>query len=516
MQVEAFLERSAATHPDKTALVCDNRRLSYGWIEEQSNRLAYGLVANGIERGDRVAVYLDNSAETVLSIFAILKAGAVLVLVNPASKAEKLTYLLNDSGAKALITRDDKVRRAGSDWRETPALEFVLVAGDGLRVAPAAQRLILWKDLTDTAGGLPPPAKRSIDQDIAALIYTSGTTGTPKGAIMTHFNMVAAATSVAAYLGNTPADVILNVLPLSFSYGLYQVLTGFQAGATVVLERSFTYPHAVLQRLMDERATGFAIVPTIAAVLLQMDLTDYRFPALRYLTNAGAALPSEHVKQLRRLLPHTSLYLMYGLTECKRVSYLLPDQVDRRPTSVGKPMPNVEAYIVNEEGKQLPRGEVGELVVRGANVMRGYWNLPEETDKVLKPGPVPGERVLYTGDLFRSDNEGYLYWIGRRDDMIKSRGEKISPKEVENVLYQLAAVSMAAVVGVPDPLLGQAVKAVITLKIGAHLTEAEVLRHCARHLDDFMVPKLLEFRESMPRTAAGKIDRREIAGQAAL
>jgi len=205
---------------------------------------------------------------------------------------------------------------------------------------------------------------------------------------------------------------------------------------------------------------------------------------------------------------------MFGLTECKRVSYLPPEQVDARPTSVGKAMPNVEAYIVDEQGQRLPPGEVGELVVRGSNVMKGYWELPEETARMLRPGPVPEERVLYTGDLFRMDEEGYLYWVGRKDDIIKSRGEKVSPKEVENVLYGLEGVTMAAVIGVPDEVLGQAVKAVVTLKEGSRLTEKDVLRHCTRHLEEFMVPKLVEIRESMPRTPTGKIDKRELAARA--
>jgi acyl-CoA synthetase (AMP-forming)/AMP-acid ligase II len=291
------------------------------------------------------------------------------------------------------------------------------------------------------------------------------------------------------------------------------VLTGLKIGGTVVLEPSFTYPHAVLQRMMDERVTGLAIVPTVAAILLQMDFSTYRFPHLRYITNAGAALPTPHIPKLRERFPQTRLYLMYGLTECKRVSYLPPDQLDRRPTSVGKPMPNVEAYIVDEHGQRLPPGDVGELVVRGSNVMKGYWNLPEETARALKPGLLPGEKVLHTGDLFRMDEEGYLYWIGRVDDIIKSRGEKVSPREVENVLYGLEGVAMAAVIGVPDAVLGQAVKAVITVIEGMHLTLNDVLRHCARHLEDYMIPSLVEFREAMPKTAAGKIDKQELAQQ---
>jgi long-chain acyl-CoA synthetase len=241
-----------------------------------------------------------------------------------------------------------------------------------------------------------------------------------------------------------------------------------------------------------------------------MDLTQYHFPCLRYITNTGAALPTQHIMKLRELFPQTRVYSMFGLTECKRVSYLPPSQLDIRPTSVGKAMPNVEVYIVDEQGHRLPPGQVGELVVRGSNVMQGYWELPEETAKMLKPGPLPGERVLYTGDLFQMDAEGYLYWIGRKDDFIKSRGEKVSPKEIENVLYSLEGVALAAVVGVPDKILGQAIKAVITLQEGAHLTDKDILRYCAKHLEEFMIPKLVEFRTSMPRTSNGKIDKKEL------
>lgn len=511
MRVEAFLERSATQCPDKTALVCGEQRLTYRRIDEQANQLANGLIGLGVRRGDRVAVCLDNSVETVLSIFAILKAGGIFVLLNAAIKPEKLTFMLNDSGARMLITRTRKAVSLQASLPQIPQLETVLVAGNDADFHAESKRIISWDELMAAhRESAEPPSGRGIDLDLAGLIYTSGSTGRPKGVMMSHFNMVAAATSVTEYLENTSSDVILTVLPLSFSYGLYQALTAFQVGATVVLEKSFAYPHAILQRLMEERATGFAIVPTISAVLLQLDLSAYPMEHLRYLTNAGAALPPEHVPQIRKWLPRTKLFLMYGLTECKRVSYLPPDQLDNRPESVGKPMPNVEVYVVDEGGRRLPAGEVGELVVRGANVMRGYWNLPEETDRVLRPGPVPGERVLHTGDLFRIDDEGFLYFVGRRDDIIRSGSEKVSPTEVENVLYRLDGVSLAAVVGVPDRLLGSAVKAIITLKDGAQLSESDVLRHCARYLEDIMVPKVLEFRTSMPRNEAGKIDKRKL------
>lgn len=513
MQVEEFLELSVRRFPDKTALVCGDRRLSYGEIEVQCNRLAHALIREGLQRGDRVAVYLENSLEAVVSVFAILKAGAIFLVVNPTTKADKLLYILNNCRAAALITDSRRAAGLSHCWVQLPHLRSVVVAGKdaedplegGLRPL-SLERTLQQLDLPSE-----PPAKGRIDIDLAALIYTSGSTGRPKGVMLTHLNIVSAATSITTYLESAPSDVILNVLPLSFDYGLYQVLMAFKVGATLVLERSFTYPYAVLEKLVSERVTGFPIVPTISAVLLQLDLTQHEFPSLRYITNTAAALPTDHIRRLRALFPHVKLYSMYGLTECKRVSYLPPDQVDVRPTSVGRGMPNEEVYVVDGEGRRVGPGVTGELVVRGSNVMKGYWELPEETAKVLKPGSYPGEKALHTGDLFRTDEEGYLYFVGRKDDIIKSRGEKVSPKEVEDVLYSLDGVAEAAVVGVPDAVLGQAIKAVITLREGAHLTDQDLLRHCAQHLEEFAVPKFVEFRDSLPKTSSGKISKRELS-----
>ncbi len=274
--------------------------------------------------------------------------------------------------------------------------------------------------------------------------------------------------------------------------------------------RSFLYPFAVISRLKEERATGFPIVPTISAILLQMEeLRKESFPHLRYLTNTAAALPVSHIRGLRELFPGASLYSMYGLTECKRVSYLPPAELDRRPTSVGKGMPNEQVYLVDGQDNVIDEpGVVGQLVVRGANVMQGYWELPEETARTLRPGRWPWERALYTGDLFRMDEEGYLYFVARGDDIIKTRGEKVSPKEVENVLYEHPDVLEAAVVGVPDATLGEAIKAYVVARPGRTLTAKDVVAHCMRHLEDFMVPKIVEFRDGLPKTTTGKITKK--------
>jgi amino acid adenylation domain-containing protein len=517
MQVEAFLENSAKRSPDKVALVCGNRRWTYSELERAANQLAHALLAEGVRHGDRVAVCLENSSEAVIAIFAILKAGAVFMMFNPTTKTDKLAYVLNNSRAAAMISSGRKLQGLDEVWYQTPHLKSLVAVGPAAPIpAPPDKSLCSWDELlTRHAADVLPPTKQAIDIDLAALIYTSGSTGNPKGVMLTHLNMVSAATSITTYLGNTPDDIILNVLPLSFDYGLYQVLMAFKFGGTIIVERSFTYPHAVLQKLVAERATGFPLVPTMAAILLQMDLSRYDLSSLRYVTNTGAALPVEHILRLRALLPHATVFSMYGLTECKRVSYLPPEQLDVRPGSVGRGMPNEEVFLVDDEGNRLGPGATGQLVVRGANVMKGYWELPAETDKVLKPGPLPGEKVLYTGDIFRNDLDGYLYFVGRKDDIIKSRGEKVSPKEVENALCSHAEVVEAAVIGVPDAILGQAIKAIVTRRNGSSLTVQDLLRHCAARLEDFMVPQIIEFCDTLPKSANGKVDKRALAGAVA-
>ncbi len=476
-----FLEVSANERPSKTALVCGSTRLCYRALDQWANRIANALASQGIERGDRVAICMENSPGAAAAIFGVLKAGAVMVPVNPSTKAGKLAYLLADCGAKVLIANRPNV---GIRLLDPSAVhEFSSVA----------------------------PPNRSIDMDLAAIIYTSGSTGKPKGVMLTHLNMVSAANSITSYLENTADDIVLSVLPLSFDYGLYQLFMAIKIGGTLVLERGFAYPFQLVEALIRERVTGLPVVPTISAVLLQMDLSKFQFPSLRYITSTAAALPLSHISRLRALFPNVKLFSMYGLTECKRVSYLPPDQIDIRPASVGRGMPNEEVYIVDERGTRLGPNEVGELVVRGSNVMRGYWNLPEETARMLKPGPLPGEMVLHTGDLFRADTEGYLYFVGRTDDIVKCRGEKVSPREIEDVLFAMPQIVEAAVIGVPDIIQGEAIVAFAVTRDGAEVTPRDILRHCAAHLEEYLVPQRAVIVPSLPKSNNGKIDKHELA-----
>jgi long-chain acyl-CoA synthetase len=515
MLVEEFLENSARLRPDKIALICGNERLTYRQIDSEANRLACTLRDAGVQRGDRVVVFLPNSVEAVLAIFAVLKAGAVFVVINATTKADKLIYILNNCRASAMVAWGGSAALVPDVWMSTPHLQSVFMQkvknDQAATVEKEGKKLFRVEEIRQQEGECPRPQRGSIDIDLAALIYTSGSTGRPKGVMVTHLNIVSAATSITTYLENTADDIVIDVLPLAFDYGLYQMLMMFKVGGTLVLQDSFAFPNVVLEKIVSENVTGFPIVPTISAILLQTDLTKYSFPKLRYITNTAAALPVDHIRKLRALFPHVKLYSMYGLTECKRVSYLPPDQLDIRPASVGRGMPNEEVYIVDERGERVGPGIVGELVIRGANVMKGYWELPEETDRCLKPGTLPGEKVLYSGDLFRADEEGYLYFVGRKDDIIKTRGEKVSPREVEDVIYGLDGVAEVAVIGVPDPILGSAIKAVLTVRPGANLTAQDVLRHCSTRLEDFMMPKVVEFLASMPKTESGKISKRIIA-----
>jgi acyl-CoA synthetase (AMP-forming)/AMP-acid ligase II len=283
---------------------------------------------------------------------------------------------------------------------------------------------------------------------------------------------------------------------------------GFKMGCTVVLERSFTYYHAVMQKVVEEKVTGLPIVPTISAILLNMDLSKFDLSHLRYITNTAAALPTSHIRQLRERLPHVSIYSMYGLTECKRVCYLPPTEIDNKPDSVGIAMPGTEAFVVDDDGNRVPPGTIGELVVRGPNVMLGYWENPEATAKRLKPGMIRREEVLYTGDLFKTDSEGFFYFVGRTDDIIKSRGEKVAPKEIENVLYAHEGIKEAAVLGFTDPVLGQKIKAFVSLNQGFELTDKQILFYCRQNLEDIMVPQEVEVRNTdLPKNSNGKIDK---------
>lgn len=500
MLLSDYIKEAARKFPDKPSIVVSGHAYSFREIDRSSDCLACEFQDLGLRRGDRVAVMLDNSLEMVVALWGALKAGAVFMPVSPGIKADKLGFLLNDSGAACLVVATHLRQRVQDAITLTSfSGSIIWVGGSSHGAGVKFEEIICQPHQFPKKSGL-------IDQDLCLIIYTSGSTGNPKGVMMTHQNICNNVWSISTYLQNRAEDIVLSVLPLSFDYGLFQILTGARVGFTVVLERSFAYPYDVLKRIGEYRVTGLPGVPTIFAKLLEFaPFENLDLSSLRYLSNTAAPLPSAHIRALRQFLPQAAIFSMYGLTECTRVSYLEPTRLESKITSVGRAMPNSEVYIVDGEGRRCPPGEMGELVVRGSSVMRGYWRRPEETAKTLREGEIPGEKVLFTGDLFWQDEEGDLYFVGRRDDVFKCRGEKVSPREVEACLYELDSVAEVAVVGVPHPSDGMAVKAHVVPRDGHNLSEELLRKHCLSRLEPLLVPRFFELCTSLPKTDSGKI-----------
>lgn len=505
MLVHDFLTESARRYPDKSAVVDGDQRIAYAQLDERTNQLARAMGDSGVGRGDRVIVFLPNSIDMAIAIYATLKAGAVFVPVNTAVKAKKLSYISRNCSAVALITDASGARAIGDTMNHWSALSL-LVLTDEIESSPVRLRQLSYPQIfANVSAG--PPLIPVIDKDLACLIYTSGSTGEPKGVVCGHDNVVFVSGSIVTYLENCSEDIVINVLPFSFDYGLYQLLMVVRFGGTLVLENAFAFPAAILRTVERERVTGLPVVPTLVSMFLNADLSRYDLTSLRYVTNTAAALNPTNIQALQRSLPGVCIYSMYGMTECKRTLYLPPDRLVDKPSSVGVAIPGTEVWVEGDEGQKVEPGEIGELVVRGSHVMRGYWGDESLTARCYRKGPNPGERVLYSGDLFRMDEEGLFYFIARKDDIIKTRGEKVAPREVEAAIAELEGVLEVAVVGVPDEVLGQAIKAYVSCN-GSALTERDVRRHCSLRLEGFAAPQQVEFVRGFDRTSSGKIDKK--------
>jgi acyl-CoA ligase (AMP-forming) (exosortase A-associated) len=506
-----LLRDSVRRNPDKEALVHGEQRLSYRDLARRTAGLATALRNFGAKRGERVGIYLEASVPQVISIFGVSQSEAVYVPINTLLHPEQVMHIARDCGMKALITTPAKVQALAEVIPQIPSLEFLIVTGEG--ALPELQLPVYRFD--DSCATEPPVVwkEASIEKDLAAILYTSGSTGKPKGVMLSHANVIAGSRIVSTYLGISESERILAVLPFSFDAGMNQLMTAFEKGGTLVLI-NFTFAREIVQVLLKERITGLAGVPTLWSLLAQPNSTLSKQPMtdLRYITNTGGAMPQAVLKVLRELLPTTKIFLMYGLTEAFRSTYLPPEELDRRPTSMGKAIPDTEILVLNDKGEICKPGEPGELVHRGPTVSLGYWNRPEDTARALRPNPLlppelgDCERVCYSGDLVKTDEDGFLYFIGRRDTMIKSSGFRISPTEVEEVLFQTGKLRGAAVIGVPDDVLGQVVKAFVVARDGDPLDTEALLGACAEKMPRYMVPKFIEVLVEMPKTSSGKVD----------
>lgn len=507
---------SASRDPDRAALTYRSQSVSYGALARSIECFAAAMIELGVGRGERVGIYLEKRPEFVTSAFGGMRAGAVFVPLNPLLKAEQVAYILRDCNVRVLVTSAERLATVAPALAQCRDLRHVVVIGAGDDAVPVQQSLVPWSATQEERNGRFP---RVIDEDMVAILYTSGSTGRPKGVVLSHRNMVAGAKSVALYLENRASDTLLAALPLSFDAGFSQLTTAFHVGARVVL-LNYLLPRDVLNAVVSERVTGLTAVPP-----LWIQLTQLKWPAavtdhLRYIANTGGRMPFETLKALRAALPKTKPFLMYGLTEAFRATYLPPEEVDRRPDSIGKAIPNAEILVLRDDGTPCAPNEPGELVQRGALVGMGYWNDPEKTGERYKPlpGREPGlvipEIAVFSGDTVRSDEEGFLYFIGRRDEMIKTSGYRVSPTEIEEVVYGTQRVAECAALGVEHPTLGQAVVLVATPREGESLDEPGLLAECKARLPIYMVPAKVEIRSgSLPRNPNGKIDRKLLSSE---
>jgi acyl-CoA ligase (AMP-forming) (exosortase A-associated) len=505
-----MLRTTTSRFPEKEALVHGGERLSYAELSARVSGLASGLRSAGLSRGERVGVYLDSSIAQAISIFGVAQAGGVFVPINAVLVCEQVVHIAHDCGISALITSATKLESLLPTLRGIDSLKFLVV----VQMDSCCDSHLPTFDFDSMASRAKEECPDlGIGKDLAAILYTSGSTGKPKGVMLSHANLIAGATIVSAYLEITPSDRILGVLPLSFDAGLNQLTTTVQQGGTLVLI-NFVFAKEIVAMLVKEQITGLAGVPTVWSLLVQPNSTLHRNTpsALRYITNTGGAMPQSVLKALQSMLPPTRIFLMYGLTEAFRSTYLPPEELERRPTSMGKAIPDTEILVLNEQGKLCKPGEVGELVHRGPTVSLGYWGNSKATDHVLKPNPLlppelgNTEKVCYSGDLVRMDEEGFLYYVGRRGAMIKSSGFRISPTEVEEVVFQSGKVRHAAAIGVPDDLLGEAVKVFVVSRDGEPFDKDSLLAYCSEKMPRYMVPKFVEVMDELPKISSGKVD----------
>ena len=514
MLIHELIQHRAGATPQHTALQDGEREITYAVLAKEITCAANLFLNLGLDHRERVAIYMDKRIDTVVALFGTAAAGGVFVPVNPLLRPDQVKHILNDCNVRILVTSAERLELLQPVLRACHDLHAVVVVSDQPSPQSDGMLVVNWAERLGVTQAAP---HRVIDSDMAAILYTSGSTGKPKGVVLSHRNLVAGAESVSQYLENRPEDRILSVLPLSFDYGLSQLTTAFRVGARAVL-MNYLFPHDVMRAVVREKITGLAAVPPLWVQLAQLDWPAGTDEHLRYITSSGSAMPTTTLAALRAKLPKTLPYLMYGLTEAFRSTYLPPDEVDQRPDSIGKAIPNAEIMVVREDGTPCAPGEPGELVHRGVHVALGYWNDPEMTAERYKPAPwqpaglpIP-EMAVWSGDTVKMDDEGFLYFIGRRDEMIKTSGYRVSPTEVEEVVYATGLVTEVAAVGVAHPVLGQAVALVVYMPDKDKSVSEKLMTECKRQLPAFMVPAQIITRdEALPRDPNGKIDRKKLA-----
>jgi acyl-CoA synthetase (AMP-forming)/AMP-acid ligase II len=502
---------SAAKYSFKTAIIAKSKEYSYTDLKESAEKLANYLVFSGIKKGDRVAICMNNSWQSIVAIYGTTLAGAVFLVINPQTKADKLKYILVDSGAKTLISESILNNELIPALFDLKTIQEVIISGSINELKSLSGIKITGFEEIQMTCNLEVTLPKIIPNDLAALIYTSGSTGFPKGVMMTHQSMVFTSWSLIEYLRLSEDDRIILLSPLAFDYGLYQLLMAVTVGGSLIAEQSFIFQATIFKQIEKYKPTVFPGVPTIYAMMIAANKkSDLVFNCIKKVTNTAAALPVEFIPELKKIFPNALIFKMYGLTECKRVCYLEPELIDVKTASVGKAIPGTEVFLLSPEGHPVLPHERGILHIRGPHVMAGYWNKEDQSKEMLKPGFLPGERILCSNDWFKMDEDGFLYFLGRNDDIIKTRGEKVSPVEIENVIYKIEGVKEVAVIGIPDEILGESIVAYVTNYGNIELNGKDIQKECVSKLENFMVPQQVIFLEEMPKSTNGKIDKKSL------
>ncbi len=518
--VHHLLTISAELSPESSALTHKGTTWSYQQIAKETERLSSAILQHGLCFQDRLAVYLPKQKETVTSMFAACQSGTVFVPVNPVLKAPQVAHILKDCNVKLLFTSAARLKSLSDEISHCPDLQKIIVLEgktDDLSLNGFKGEIISWNAFL-SSDHAPLSFPNIIDTHMAAILYTSGSTGKPKGVVLSHKNIVAGAASVAEYLSISTKDKLLAVLPFSFDYGLNQLTAAFLQGAQCVL-LDYLLPNDVIKALDKHQITGLAAVPPLWAQLSQLQWPSSINQHLRYMTNSGGKMPKSVLHKIRKNVPDSAFFLMYGLTEAFRSTYLPPEQIDIRPDSMGKAIPNAEILVINDKGQPCQANEPGELVHKGSLVALGYWNDAEKTAERFKPAPdqiqeLPiTEIAVWSGDQVQMDDEGYLYFVGRKDDMIKTSGYRVSPSEVEECIYNSGLVKEAAAIGVEHATLGQAIVVVIKPENPETFDDQQLLKVCRLKLPNFMLPAKIICTEHMPRNPNGKIDRKQLSAK---
>ncbi len=508
MLVHHILEKSVQRHPEKPAVWFANTWVTYGVLEEKSAKLAGFFHERGIQRGERIALLFENSIDYVVSYYAVLKAGAVVVSLNTELMTDTLKSILLHCSASGLIVSRKNIKKILPIFNQLPQLKFLVLEKKlSVEAAPDFPDTTVTLDAIYEAGALVPLPSRAIDIDLSSIIYTSGSTGEPKGVMLSHLNIVQNTRSITEYLQLSGHDRIMAVLPFHYVFGLTLLNTHFLVGGTVVIDNRFTFPNLVLETMKNQQVTGFAGVPSTFMILLnKTSIREYvPFEHLRYVSQAGGHMAVAIQKQVKEMFAPAKLVVMYGATElAPRLTWLPPDKWDEKKGSIGISIPNTEAFIADEEGNRLPPGAEGEIVARGSNVMMGYWKDPEGTTQVIRNG------LYFTGDLGKADEDGFLFIVGRVKEMLKIGGNRVSAKEIEDAIIHLDGVLEAAVIGVPDPILGEAAKAFVVKKQGCESGEMSIKKALSRILPAYKIPGIIEFRDALPKNESGKIMKQQL------